>query len=171
MSRPLVSLVNRASKDGPERADVRDEPREESLIQKLLALPTTSQRRSETPEDRLVHVASVLLTSQLALAQAFSWDVCCSPVQRIMLFVYLRQGQGRDTSIRSLCSFPILGPGTVALRWAAKLLSDGILELAEAAESSDRLIRLTPDGVRGLEHWLRCIDSGLKTDNCAGFSV
>jgi len=172
MTRPLVSIVNRGSKGWHPRTDAGEESRrEELLIQRFLGLPKASDRRLVTHDERIAHVGSVLLTSQLVLAQAFSGEICCSPVQRILLFVYLREARGRDTSIRSLCNFPILGPGTVALRWAAKLISDGILELTDAAEASDRLIRLTPDGVTGLERWLRCIDSGLVSDKHAGFSV
>jgi hypothetical protein len=141
------------------------------LIRRFLALPLTPQKISRAPDERLVHVAAVLLTSQLTLAQSFNWELCYSPIQRILLHVYVRQGQGRKSSIRSLCDFPILGPGTVALRWAAKLVGDGILELAAAEEPSDRLIQLTSDGLAGLEHWLRCIDSGLMSDSRAAFSV
>jgi hypothetical protein len=172
MRSPLLSIVNQGSKRSRVGAGVRNEmERERLLIQRFLALPTAAQGILITPDGRLLHVASVLLNSQITIAQALGRDLCYSPAQLILLLVYVRHGQGRDVSIRTLSTFPGLGPATVALRWAAKLVGDGILEVTEAHEADDRLLRLTSDGACGLEHWLRCIDSGLMTNSHAGFSV
>jgi hypothetical protein len=172
MTALLFSIVNQSSKRSRVGAGVRNElERERRLIQRFLALPTAAQGMPVTPDGRLLHVASVLLNSQLTIAQAFSRKLCYSPAQLILLLVYVRHGQGRDVSIRSLSTFTSLGPATVALRWAAELVGDGMLEVTKAPEVDDRLLRLTCDGACGLEHWLRCIDSGLMTDSHAGFSV
>lgn len=172
MTAPLFSLVDQSTQRSRVGAGVRDErERERRLIQRLLALPTAAERMPVTPDGRLLHVASVLLNSQLTIAQAFNRELCYSPAQLILLLVYVQHGQRRDVSIRSLGTFTSVGPATVALRWAAKLVGDGILEVAEAQEVDDRLLRLTSDGACGLEHWLRSIDSGLMTDSHAGFSV
>ena len=171
MTALLFSIGDQRSKRSRVGASVRDElERECRLIQRLLALPTAARGMPVTRDGRLLHVASVLLNSQLTIAQAFSQEICYSPAQLILLLVYVRRGQGQDVSIRSLGTFTSLGPATVALRWAAKLVGDGILEVTEAHDVNDRLLRLTPDGACGLEHWLRCVDSGL-TDSYAGFSI
>lgn len=168
----LFSIVNQSSKRSRVRAGVRDElERERRLVQRFLALPTAAQGKQIKPDGRLPHLASVLLNSQLTIAEAFSRELCYSPGQLILLLVFVRSGQGRDVSIRSLSTFRILGPATVALRWAAKLVGDGILEVTEAHEVDDRLLRLSSDGACRLEHWLRCIESGLMTDSHEGFSV
>jgi len=142
--------------------------REQMLIERFLALPARPRTRAASPDERLVRLGSILLNSQAVLAEALGCESCSSPMERILLFLYVQQGQGRVTSLRSLCNSPVLSPGTVALRWAAKLYGDRDLELIEAAEPGERFIRLTSDGVCRLEQWLRFIDSEFMRMRRAG---
>lgn len=170
-SRPL-SIVNGGTNGSEAHVSGREESqRHHLLIQRLLARPTSLKLDSAAPDARLVQVASILLDGQLRLEEIFGWELCYSPVQRILFFTYVRQGQSRDTSIRSLCSTPVLGPGSVVLRWAAKLLDDRVLELTPAADPCDRLIRLTSEGVFGLEQSLRFIESEIVRSSASRFSA
>ena len=171
MPRQLLSIV----KPGPNSSDAdgagSGPEREELLIERLLALPADPRGRPADLDRRLVRVASVLLDSDLLLERAFNWGSWLAPVQRILLLVYVRQGQGRDISIRSLRDLSILGPGTVALRWTAKLVGDGIVEMFDAGVAADRLLRLSTRGVGALERWLGSIDSGLGRGAQASFDL
>jgi hypothetical protein len=168
MTARLLSIVQA----GAERSRGGDESRREQLLlQKLLAFPTARRGDSRSADKRLVPVASVLLKSQLTLAEAFGWESCLSPLQPLLLLVYVRQGRGSEISLRSLCHTPVLGPGSVALRWTAKLLADGVLELTGASEPDDRLLRLSSEAVSTLERRLRDINSEFEDCNDPGFSV
>ena len=165
MSRRLLSIVKQSSNSSqaPQSRVINESDREEVLVGRLLTYPVALKPSSGAPDSRLVYVASVLLDSRLTLVRAFNWETCDSSALRILLFVYVRQGEDKELSIRSLRNLSVLGPGTVSLRWTAKLLDDGILELLVGAEPEDRLIRFTADGIRGIEHWLRCIDFGIRS--------
>ena len=172
MTARLLSIVPSAQKAAAERPRTGDEARrEESLLQKLLAFPVAPRGDAATADKRLVHVASVLLNSELRLAEAFGWESCFSPLQRMLLLVHVRQGRGSEISLRSLCDCPVLGPASVALRWAAKLLADGVLELTEASEPDDRLVRLSSEAVSAIEQRLREINFEFEEGSRGGFSV
>jgi len=154
-----LSIVN--GRAGGTGAPLRSDPesdRTQALIQRFLALPTRPPTTGAKTNQRLVRLASILLNAQAMLAEAFDCAFAHSSIERLLLYLYVRQGQGTVTSLCSLCNAPLLRPGTVALRWAAKLQADRVLELTEADEADDRFIRLTPDGVCRLERWLRFID-------------
>jgi hypothetical protein len=153
-----LSIINgRSGTEAPVRSDPESD-RAQALIQRFLALPTRPWTTGAKIDQRLVRLASILQSAQAMLAEAFDCAFAHSSIEQVLLFLYVRQGQGRATSLRSLCSAPLLRPGTVALRWAAKLHADAALELTEADETNDRFIRLTSDGVGRLERWLRFID-------------
>jgi hypothetical protein len=154
-----LSIVNRRAggTGAPSRSDPESD-RTQALIEKFLALPTRPRTTGAKTDQRLVRLASILLNTQAMLAESFDFAFAHSSIEQVLLFLYVRQGQGRVTSLRSLCSAPLLRPGTVALRWAAKLHADGALELTQADETNDRSIRLTSDGVCRLERWLHLID-------------
>jgi hypothetical protein len=168
MPRHPLSIVH---DDAPGGDDRECSVREQVLIDRLKAFPTASAKGSVPVDQQMVEVASVLLRSQVELADALGWEICYSPPLRLLLLVYVRDAQGRDTSVESLCDCPILAAGTVALRWAAKLLDDGIVELVEGPEPGRPRICVTSDGVRAIERWLRFIKFELNRGSATPFSV
>jgi len=154
-----LSIINGRARgpDVPMRGDPESD-RTQALIQRFLALPTRPRTTGAKIDQRLVRLASILQSARAMLAESFDCAFAHSSMEQVLLFLYVRQGQGRSTSLRSLCSVPLLRPGAVALRWSAKLHADRVVELTEADEADDRFIRLTPDGVCRLERWLRFID-------------
>lgn len=72
-----------------------------------------------------------------------------------MLYVYVGNGQNANLSVTSLSNSPGVGPTTVALRWMAKLLDDGVLELTQGASlAGEPIVRLSFDALTKLEEWL-----------------
>lgn len=172
MTARLLSIVQAGPKAGAERARRGDESaREQLLFQKLLAFPVAPRGEPRTADSHLVHVASVLLKSELTIAGAFGWESCSSPLQRLVFLVYVGEGEGDDIPLRSLSDNSILGPASVALRWVAKLLADGIFELAAGPDPGNPLVRLTSDAASMLEQLLSNIYSELGAGKQRGFSV
>jgi hypothetical protein len=82
-------------------------------------------------------------------------DGFTDPAYGIVLLAYVRQAESDGLPLKSLAALREIGPDTVLLRWAAKLLGDGTLELAEAASRPEEtFVRLSSDGMRRLEAWL-----------------
>jgi hypothetical protein len=133
-----------------------------SLVQRLLAFPAASAKETRSPNRRLVNVASALLKSLVLFGERFGSDFCDSCSQRILLLVYLRQGQSGHLSPQSLYDSPTLGPTAVTLRWTIKLLGDGVLELVVTPEPDERLIRLNSTALDRLEGWLSDVDLELN---------
>ena len=129
---------------------------ESSLVRHLLSFPLARHEKPRKADRRLVELASAILDAETARRDYFSSDLLEQPVWTLMLLAYVRHGQSAGIAVDSLCESPAIGPVRVVLRWTARLLSDGLFELAENQScSGGPVVRLSPDAMDNLEDWLR----------------
>lgn len=154
----VQSRIGQRPAGGKHRSPLRLVPPrpENSLIRHLLTFPLVERDSPGRADRRLVELASALLNSHASRKDHFPPDLFDHPVWTLMLFVYVRQGQDADLSIDSLCESPAVGTATVALRWTAKLLNDGIFELVRNPSNASRVaVQLSPVAMKSLDNWLR----------------
>lgn len=132
-------------------ADERD--RELLLLRRIAELPLAPAEGRSAPEAALIPLAAVLLESDVTFGKVFGGACCGASAQRLLLAVYVSEGQGFDLSLASLRNSAAFEPPAVALRWALKLLADGVLQLV-AGVDGERAFRVAPAARIELDHWL-----------------
>lgn len=132
-------------------ADKRE--RELLLLRRIAELPLTPAGESTAPDAALVRLAAALLESDVTFGTAFGGACCGASAQRLLLAVYVAEGQDCDLSLTSLCGSAAFEPAPVTLRWALKLLGDGVLKLVAGADG-ERALRVAPGARVELDRWL-----------------
>lgn len=155
MRRAMLSLVRQPATGGSWHGPDWNSSSKTSLIRQVLNFPVVQRDKPQKADARLVSVASSLLDAHLRRGRYFSADSFSDPAWIIMLYVYVENGQNANLSVTSLSNSPGVGPATVALRWMAKLLDDGVLELTQGASlAGEPIVRLSFDALTKLEEWL-----------------
>jgi hypothetical protein len=157
MARQVISHAFGASaRRGPTARSESNSQSATLLIRRLLSYPVERERGAERSDVELVPFASALLQCRVTWDRAFGLVLAVDPVWSLLLLVYVRQANSSGVTVASLWDLPVIGPGTVLVRWIMKLIGDGILELAEeCAGDAEPVVRLSPDGLHKMEHWLR----------------
>lgn len=157
MARPVISNMSGSSIGRGQSVDGESNSRSATLlISRLLNYPINRERGAEKSDAELVPLASALLQCRLTWDRAVGLDLSLDPVWSILLLIYARQANSPGLAVASLGDLPVIGPGTVLVRWTTKLVSDGILELAEdCARDAEPVVRLSPDALHKMEDWLR----------------
>jgi hypothetical protein len=132
-------------------ADERE--RELLLLRRIAELPLAPAEECTAPDAGLVALAAALLESDVTFGTAFGGACCSASAQRLLLTVYVAEGQNCDLSLASLCSSAAFEPHTVTLRWALKLLADGVLKLV-AGPDGERALRVAPAARIDFHRWL-----------------
>jgi hypothetical protein len=140
----------------------RKPPAEESnsksmalLIDRLLSHPISREPQARS-DAKLVPCASAFLQARMTWDRALRIELSIDPVWSMLLVIYVRQATDPGIKVASLLDLPWIGPSTVLVRWATKLVTDGILELAEDRSSdAGKIVRLSFDGLHKIENWLR----------------
>lgn len=127
--------------------------REVLLLRRIAERPVTPVGESNAPDGGLVALAAALLESDVWFGTAFGGACCGASTQRLLLAIYVAEGQDCDLSLTSLCNSAAFEPAAVTLRWALKLLDDGVLKLVAGADGQ-RALRVAPAARVELDCWL-----------------
>jgi len=164
MPRPVLSVV-RGSEACDRDSRTRDTSRSATaLIDRLLKFTVVRGRAPEKPDQDLVPLATALVKCKAMWRRMVASDECTIPEYGILLLAYVRQAENSGLPLRSLAGLREIGPDTVLLRWAAKLLGDGMLELAQAeSRPAETCVRLSSDGLRRVETWLHSAKADIES--------
>jgi hypothetical protein len=152
---PQVFPLNRRRRMA--RADIvpiaDERERERLLLRRIAELPTARPAERSAPDAGLIGLAATLLESDVTFGAAFGEACCGTSAKRLLLAVYVAEGQNCDLSLAALAASRTFDPFAVTLRWALKLLADGLLELVQCP-GGERALRVSPMARIELDQWL-----------------